>query len=225
MNLHYVPYAFPYAFLLGMASLASPCSIITIPTLVAQSRGNRRMVMKFASGFGLSVLALVLSTLAIGKLFTAAYGFYAYILAGMVTGIAGFSMLGVISIPTFSTFTFITTSLTKSSIIGSHQKGLHQPFMSGLLLGGVSLTCVGPALAGLFGLAMTVQSILLKLALSALFVLGSVAPFGLYGLGLSRPSVSTYFQENAHRIHHISACVMLAVSAFMISVGLNGVRA
>lgn len=225
-------YYYPYAFMLGLASLASPCSIITIPTLLAQSKGDRSIVITFAAGFAVSVFALVLATILVGKLFSATYGFYAYMLAGIITSIAGFSMLGILPIPSIPSIPLIpsavplsfsqSSQLPQTSLFSMGQK-VHHPFLSGLLMGGVSLTCVGPALAGLLALAITVQAVSLKLAVSAIFVLGSITPFALFFIGLSGKRATRYFQDHAKKIHRISAMVMLAVSAFMVSVGLHGV--
>lgn len=202
------PAFYPYAFTLGMASLASPCVAITIPGLISHSQGRISRVASFIAGYALSTFLLVLSTILLGKLWTATYGSTAYLLAGLVTGLSGFTMIGIIKpIPGIS---FSTRSC--------------HPFLSGLFLGGVSLTCVGPALAGLFGIALLSPDVMSKISLSGFFVLGSVTPFFLYGYSMTRPTISQFISTHLPLLQKGTAYIMLAMSAFMISLGLGGVN-
>jgi len=198
---------FLYAYLLGMATLISPCCLIVIPTVLAHSRGRPHILLRFILGFSISVLALAISAIMLGTLWSATNGFWMYMAGGIITGLAGFAMIGIIRFPSFS-------------IQG--KQDIRFPFLSGLTMGGVSLTCVGPALAAMFGLALTVTGAWDKAGIALLYVAGSVTPFLFYGLALTRPRVNGFMDRHSPRIQKASAIAMILVSAWMISIGLAG---
>lgn len=196
-----------YAFILGMASLISPCSFIAVPTLVAHSNTKPGIIARFILGYGASTFALVFASLAFGTLWTATNGFWITLAAGIVTALSGFTMLGMIH---------------PSSTFGTRRLDLDHPMLSGFMIGGVSLSCVGPALAALFALELTQPSLFVKTTLALAFVAGSTTPFFLYGKVLSQTKVKQLLHQHAHHIQRASGIIMLIMSAFMISIGLSG---
>ncbi|MEK6874975.1 MAG: hypothetical protein AABX52_04465 [Nanoarchaeota archaeon] len=196
-----------YSFLLGSVLLFSPCCIMVFPAMLAQLRGKPILLLRFVVGFAVAVLCVVVLAILGATIMAGVAPFYVYIIAGLMLGLGGLSMLGMVNLPIMP-FSF------------SHD--IKSPLFFGFAIGVSSLACAGPAVAGFFGLALLTSGLASQVLLALSFVLGSMMPFLLFSIALSNRVVSGFVQHHRVRIQTANAVVMLFVSAVMVSLGLAG---
>jgi len=199
--------AMAYAYVLGLLSILTPCTLIIVPVLTADITAKRNKIMSFLGGVLVMFGALGVLSAVTGKLLTNFVGPYLYLFAGIVTLVSGLYMLGVVK------FGF---SLKHG--------GVKTTFAGGLLYGGVMLSCVGPLLASVMVYITATGSVMTGLVLMSLFSLGFLTPFILYGFLITDKKVVHKLMKYAPTIQKVGGVVLILVSAYLLWVAMGGLR-
>ncbi|HGK4779003.1 TPA: cytochrome c biogenesis protein/redoxin [Enterobacter cloacae] len=215
------------AFLGGMISLLSPCTLPVIPLLFAGFQGQRRHILALLAGM------IVMFTL-VALVATAASNWIAQAtIAGrrvalVVLAIAALALI----FPTFAQ-RIAGPAVSAGNLLNTHSgqtRGTLSAFLAGLAVGLLWSPCAGPILGAIFSLNITGHSAIATGALLAAYGSGCALMLGLLVIG-GRALMAPLRARSAlmERLRKGAGVVMLATVAFnatgMTSVlkGANGV--
>ena len=196
-----------YAFILGILSIVGPCTFIMVPVILNKIKKSLIEVIYFFSGVLLVFISLGIIASLTGFVFTNSANRYLYFIAGIVTLISGFSMLGAIK---------IEYPHLQESNISSHA------FIDGLLHGGVILGCIGPQLASILTFIIAQRNITNGIFMIIFYGFGFITPFFIFGLIITDKVFQLKLMKHMVLIQRIGGVLMLATSVYLIYFSLQG---
>lgn len=199
---------FMYVFLLGVFSILSPCTFVIIPVMASETDSTIRRFLLFFAGLLITFSALGIAAALTGKLLTSFMGAWFYILAGAITLISGLVMLGVLNI-------------NIPGLIGTTKR--HNPFVMGLIYGGVVLACIGPLLASVLVLITVKATISAGLMYMLIFGLGFAAPFLLFGIIITDKTVVARLARHTPNIRKAGGILLLIAASYLFFIASRGV--
>lgn len=199
--------SFVYAFSLGILSIASPCTFVMVPVILGKMRASTIEMLQFFSGvlFIFSFLGLVASLT--GNIFTNALNRYIYLVAGMITLISGFTMLGAIRIE----YPSLSLKFHKAN-----------SFLSGLIYGGAILGCIGPLLAAVLSFIVAAGNFAIGIFIMIFFSLGFLTPFIIFSVIVKDREVQKKIIQHSVLFQKIGGILMLSASVYLFYFGLRG---
>lgn len=197
-----------YAYLLGLLSILSPCTFIIVPVMTSDLNTRLRKVLSFLGGITVTFGILGILSALTGKLLTNFMGPYLYLFAGIVTLIAGLSMLELIQINLPSLFTKVKTK---------------NNFIMGIIYGGIALSCVGPLMASVLVYITVKANVLLGFIMMYIFSLGFITPFVLFGFLITDKRISQKLMKHSLKIRKIGGILLLMVSSYLLFVAFRGI--
>ena len=197
-----------YAFLLGIFSILSPCSFIIVPVIAVQAGRRLQHLIQFLLGLVIVFSLLGALVAVIGKLLTNFIGAYLYIIAGVITLVSGLELLHVMRIPFPNIF-----SLRKSK----------QPFILGILFGGVALGCIGPLLGAILAFVLAKGQVITGAMLMFVYALGFILPLILFGYLITDKKIIKKVSTHFTAIRITGGIVLLLVSLYLLILGFRGI--
>jgi cytochrome c biogenesis protein CcdA len=171
--------AFPFCFLGGIISSASPCVLAMIPLVIGfvggYAEGSQKKAIQYSLVFtlGLTITFTILGIIAgaMGTLFGSVGSFWKYIIPPVAI-LLGLQLLGVFKFNTSISDKFLPK---KRALLGA--------FLMGLLFGIVASPCATPVLAVVLTYAATQQDIVYSGSLLLAYALGHWVL--VFGAGIS----------------------------------------
>ncbi len=197
-----------YAYVLGLLSILSPCTLIIVPMMTSDLNAKLGRVLKFLAGIIVTFVVLGILSALTGKLLTNFFGPYLYLFAGAITLLAGLDRLNIIVLRLPSLFAGIRTRNT---------------FLMGLVYGGVALSCVGPLLASVLAYITAKASVFYGFSMMFLFSLGFITPFVLFGFLIADQEISKKLIRHSLLVRKMGGLLLLLVSAYLWFIALRGV--
>ncbi len=197
-----------YAYLLGLLSILSPCTFIIVPIMVSDPTAKLRKILAFLGGITITFGILGILAAMTGKLLTNFMGPYLYLFAAIITLTAGLNMLNIIELRLPQLFTRIKTK---------------NNFLSGLLYGGVALSCVGPLMASVLVYIVTKANIFYGFLMMYIFSLGFITPFILCGLIITDKKVCEKIMKHTLTIRRVGGVLLLLVSSYLFFIAFRGI--
>lgn len=156
------------AFIGGILTAFTPCSLSSIPLVIVCTGGMNTTVKKsfllsivFSIGMCISFIAIGIVITMMGRIFQLV-GSWWYILLGILMIIMALQMLGV--------FTFIKPIYLNNK---NNKKGYIGAFVAGLLGGVFASPCATPVLVAIFAIASTSTSLLWSILLLSAYAIGN----------------------------------------------------
>lgn len=196
-----------YAFILGILSIIGPCTFIMVPVILNKIKESLTEVIYFFSGILLVFVSLGIIASLTGIVFTNSVNRYLYFIAGIVTLVSGFSMLGAIKI--------------EYPHLQEQNKSSHA-FIDGLLHGGVILGCIGPQLASILTFIIAQGNLVNGVLMIIFYGIGFISPFFIFGLIITDKIFQLKLMKHVILIQKIGGVLMLATSVYLIYFSLQG---
>ncbi len=197
-----------YAYVLGLFSILSPCTFIIVPMMLSDVNTRLRRVLSFLGGITVTFGFLGVLSALTGKLLTSFFGAYLYLFAGSVTLIAGLNMLDVISIHIPLLFSNVKTK---------------NNFLTGLLYGGIALSCVGPLIASILVYIVAKASLVQGFLMMYIFSLGFITPFVFCGFLITDKNICDKIIKYSVVIRKIGGLLLLFVSTYLLFLAFRGI--
>ncbi len=195
------------AYILGILSILSPCTLIIIPLLTAKADTKLKEILKFLAGLVITFTILgALSALA-GKLLTNFMGPYLYLFAAIITFVSGLDLLNLIKLKIPHIFSPVQPQ---------------NNFFFGLIYGGVALSCLGPLLSIVLVYVVSKANIFSGMVMMLLYSLGFVTPLMLFGLLINDKSVAKRLMKHTLTIRKVGGIVLLLVSGYLFYLASRG---
>lgn len=195
-----------YAFILGILSIVGPCTFIMVPVILNKIKNSLIEVIYFFSGILLIFISLGIVTSLTGIVFTNSINRQLYFIAGVVTLISGFSMIGAIKI--------------EYPHLQEQNKSSHA-FIDGLLHGGVILGCIGPQLASILTFIIAQGNLVNGVLMIIFYGIGFIAPFFIFGLIITDKIFQLKLMKHVILIQKIGGVLMMAASVYLIYFSLQ----
>ncbi|MEK7633798.1 MAG: cytochrome c biogenesis protein CcdA [Patescibacteria group bacterium] len=196
-----------YAFILGILSIVGPCTFIMVPVILNKIKNSLVDVIYFFSGILIIFISLGIIASLTGFVFTNSVNRYLYFIAGIVTLISGFSMLGAVKM--------------EYPHLQEQNTGGHT-FIDGLLHGGVILGCIGPQLASILTFIIAQRNIVNGIFMIVFYGIGFITPFFIFGLIITDKILQLKLMKYTMLIQKIGGVLMLATSVYLIYFSLQG---
>lgn len=190
-----------YALILGILSIIGPCTFIMVPVILNKIENSLAEVVSFFAGILLIFISLGFAASLAGIVFTNAVNRYLYFIAGIVTLISGFKILGAIKIE------YPHRSYT---------------FADGLLHGGVILGCVGPQLASTLTFIIAQRNVVNGILLIIFYGIGFILPFFIFGLVITDKTFQLKIIRHVPVIQKISGIFMMGAAVYLVYFSLQG---
>lgn len=175
--------------------------------MTAEVNTKIKRVFLFLLGIIITFSIIGVITGITGKLLTNFLGPWLYLFAGIITLISGLNLLDIIKI-------------NIPSLFSSHKTT--NPFILGLIYGGVVLGCVGPLIAAVLAFIVAKATILYGFLMMLFFGLGFSTPFLLFGFLITDKEIQKKILKHTLLIRKIGGISLILVSLYLFFIASWG---
>lgn len=202
--------SFPFAFLAGLVTVASPCIIPILPIILGSALKRNRLYPLFM------VLGLTFTFSLLGVVFGSLGGFIG--IGKRTLEAAAVILLGVMGLvivikPLNLAFSRFTSKFLECCRIGPGQTGSDsglQAFAVGSTLGIIWVPCAGPILASILALAAATRNVVEAFLLLFTYAVGATIPILLIAYGGQRALTGRRFvQRHAEQIKLVFGWILI----------------
>jgi len=198
-------FEYPAAYILGVLSILSPCTIIVIPVFVSKilnERNKTKTAILFFLGFSSLFAFIGAITGVLGSVIIRQAEGPLLVFASIITFILSLKYFGLLDIN------------VPNLPIHSYPKS--STFLLGVVFAILGFSCTAPQLFAVTTLALKTGSFFLSLVIFFCYSAGFATPLIAVATVLDEERVFQYITGNRERIELISGLLMLAVTVYLI---------
>ncbi len=209
------PVALIIAFLAGIVSSLSPCSLGILPLIIGYvggyaKDGNKKLLIQMLSfSFGLSLILSIIGVLCAitGKAFTGFAPPVLILLFASIITIMGLNLLGILDIQFPTIIKKMPQNKTGSLFVF--------PFLVGVFFALAASPCSSPILASILAIATISTNILFAISLLFSFALGQCIIVIIFALFTSTLKNLSKFAKYTNVLMKISGIILIIVALFI----------